>query len=169
MHTRLLVNVVDDRHLLRRELDQLHKIRRGIFKESIPTYSDVLLHAPEVRALRNGDRAPLNRPGHRNLCRGRVMCFGDLDKVGVVKEKTVALACTLSIRSSPDADDDGLTERRVRSQQDSFGITHFLEREVRKTRMHLDLVYSRNYLAVRKKDLEGPDGKVGNTEGTDFA
>ena len=35
--------------------------------------------------------------------------------------------------------------------------------------MHLDLVYSRNYLAVRKKDLEGLDRKVGNADGTDFA
>ena len=169
MHTRLLVNVVDDGHLLRRELDQLHEIRRGSFKERTTTHSNVLLHAPEIRALGNCDRASLNRPGHRDLCWGRVVCFGDLDKVGVVKEETIVSAWTLSMSSLLDADDDGLTEWRVCSQQDPSSITQFLDRNVWKTWMHLDLVYSRNYLAVRKKDLEGLDRKVGNADGTDFA
>ena len=62
-----------------------------------------------------------------------------------------------------------LTERRVRSQEDTLGVAEFLERYLRQARMHLNLINSGNNFAVWEKNLESLDREVGDSEGANFA
>ena len=82
---------------------------------------------------------------------GRVVGFGDADKIGIVEEEPVALPweiCESMIMWGRISDNMQLTEGRIRREQDALGVTELLQWNLRKTGVHLDLIYGRDDLAV---------------------
>ena len=55
------------------------------------THSNVLLHALDIRAFRNGRYHALGEPTDRNVCWRRTVILRDLGTVGVGEEERLAL------------------------------------------------------------------------------
>lgn len=61
------------------------------------------------------------------------------------------------------------TEGGICRERDALGVTELLQWDLRKTGVHLNLIYGRNDLAVGQQRFQGLDREVGHADRPDLA